>query len=62
MSKLRGIRRTEKGRCVSTSEVPLESLSSEFCFNWSAHDFNLECGVKSITTGEPRDRIATTGK
>lgn len=62
INKLQGINRIEKGWWLSfhsffsvTNASPLE-LSGMMLF------FNFGWGVKSITTGDPRDKIATTGK
>lgn len=69
INKLRGINKTENGwwlsnhLLVSISTASLsESVSSVVFFIVFAHTLNLEWGVKFITTGDPRDRIATTGK
>lgn len=69
ISKLRGINSTEKGEWLSNhwtlsmSSAPLlELLSLTLFVHVLVQNLKLKWGVKSITTGEPRDRIATTGK
>lgn len=68
ISKLRGINKTGNGWCSSNDlsvsvlkTPPSEFVSAALCVHAPAPNVNLEWGVKFITTGDPRDRIATTG-
>lgn len=68
INKLRGINTTEKGPYSFNSSLEFiaicagfEVLSLILFPDVSVELFKLEWGVKSITTDDPRDRIATTG-
>lgn len=65
INKLRGISATEKGRYLRESSSELISICDrlEIASSLLFPDVlpKLGWGTKSITTGEPRDRIATTG-
>jgi hypothetical protein len=67
ISKLPGINKTGNGWCSSNDfsvsvlkTPPSEFVSAALCVHARAL-VNLEWGVKFITTGDPRDRMATTG-